>query len=112
EMGAGDDLLARVAALADAEGLQALQRELLRRPLRFRVPWQAGQAVLQVGARPVRAAIPFRCPPIGFAVERDVEGPGTAAAAHVELQEAAQLRRAVPLRRLRGSEAAGHAGRR
>src|SRR5690606_15770488 len=57
EMRACDDLLARIAALLDAVGPQAFERELLRSPLsglRFREP---RQAVREVERRPPGARI-------------------------------------------------------
>jgi len=51
-MGAGDDFLTRIAALLDAEGMQAFQRQLLRRPLLALGGIQSRQAVTQVDVAP------------------------------------------------------------
>src|SRR3546814_18646228 len=85
-MRARDDLLARVAALLHAVGVQAFERELLRRPfldLRLR---KSRQAMGKVARRPARARVdvvgrrksrpgPQRARAVGAAyVERDTGG--------------------------------------
>ncbi len=51
-MGAGDDLLARIAALLHAERVQPVQRQLLRGPLLALAGVEPGQAQVQVGVAP------------------------------------------------------------
>ena len=85
-MGAGDDFLAGIAALLDAEGLQAIQRKLLRGPLFALFGGQARQAVEQVEGFPACARIGMVGP---FPDRRDAQGAALVAIAVIDLDRVA-----------------------